>query len=147
MKSHGLKGKGISSSSIPHLKHYKQSPNKLSVQNIGIGPSSSNITLDTSDPLDIPDSKIDGDIQGPSSNELAKYLVKNIELNTWTHDPKVSDEDVVIDMSLLPEGTKVGDVAELRKGPNSPKFYFNVVPIPEELKKKTSDIEVCFICV
>lgn len=156
MKSHVSKGKGYTCSSGIYSKYSKQSSNKPTSQNptggIGAGTTAplltNNTTVDLPDQLDIlADSKTEDEIRGASSNELAKYMAPAIQLNTWSHDQKTSEEDVVIDLSLLPEGTKPGDVAELRSGPRSPKFYFNIVPLPEELKKLNSSVEVSFTCV
>lgn len=71
-----------------------------------------------------------------------KYQAKEVQLVSWSHAHTISEEDVMVDITLLPKDTKEGDIAELRSPENGLRFYFIVKPLNEELMKITPPVQV-----
>lgn len=75
---------------------------------------------------------------------------RTVHLTTWTHELKTCSDEVVVDLSLLPPGTKEGQIAELRIVPPSgtpsatkqQRVLFVVKQPPEELTKLVPGLQV-----
>ncbi|ODQ66670.1 hypothetical protein NADFUDRAFT_50580 [Nadsonia fulvescens var. elongata DSM 6958] len=82
-----------------------------------------------------------GTNQSSSANETtSKY--DPVRMETWTHDPRISTEDVIIDMNLLP-GAGEGDIAELQTLDEPKKrLLFVVKPMGNELAKRMSGVSL-----
>lgn len=42
-----------------------------------------------------------------------RFKAPPVQLTAWTHEAKYSTDHVVVNLSLLPKGTREGDIAEL----------------------------------
>lgn len=73
-----------------------------------------------------------------------KFKAAPVQLTTWSHEAKHCTDEVVVDLTLLPPGTKEGDIAELRTvgGETQQKILFVVKKAPEELIKLIPNFQV-----
>jgi uncharacterized protein YkvS len=66
-----------------------------------------------------------------------------VKMTVWSHDLKVSSNEVIVDMALLPN-SREGDVAEiLPVNPGGRKLYFIIKKIPDDVKKQMANVQVC----
>jgi hypothetical protein len=81
--------------------------------------------------------------QYAGSNEpYRKFSSNPVSMTAWTHESRTSNDDVIIDMSLLPSA-KNGDVAELRiMDGNSKRLYFIVNKMSDEIAKLMPNVQV-----
>lgn len=81
----------------------------------------------------------------PGHAHTDKFKAAPVQLTTWSHEAKHCTDEVVIDLALLPPGTKEGDIAELRTlgGETQQKILFVVKKPPEELTKLIPNLQVC----
>lgn len=73
-----------------------------------------------------------------------RFKAQPVQLTTWTHEPRYCTDEVVVDLDLLPAGTKEGDVAELRTltVARQQKVLFVVKKPPPELLKIVPNLQV-----
>lgn len=75
------------------------------------------------------------DDRGPSSAP--------VKMTVWSHELKTTPNEVIVDMSLLPDARE-GDVAEIMPAQSGGrKLYFVVRKVPDELKKHMANVQVC----
>lgn len=72
---------------------------------------------------------------------------KLVQLTSWTHLPQTSEDDVMVDMALLPAGAREGDVAELKSVETGVHLYFTIKPLTDELARITPPVQVCQACI
>lgn len=75
-----------------------------------------------------------------------RFKAPPVQLTTWTHEAKNCTSEVVIDLKLLPPGTKEGDVAELRTlgQSNQRKVLFVVEKPTEEFSRTVPNLQVIY---
>lgn len=72
----------------------------------------------------------------PRDEGEGRYKAAPVQLTAWAHEAKNCSEEVVVDLSLLPPGTKEGDVAELRLLHHTrKKVLFTIKKPSEEFRK------------
>ncbi len=83
------------------------------------------------------------------NNESRKATIgfESRQLLVWFHETRLSKEDVIIDMDLIP-GAKEGDVAELisldqQVKEKRRKLLFIIKKISPEIQKKLHNVQVC----
>lgn len=68
------------------------------------------------------------------------------QLLVWFHEPRVSINDVIINMDLLP-GAQEGDIAELQsiEGNSKMKLLFVLEKMDEDLSKKMYNVQISLL--
>lgn len=77
-----------------------------------------------------------------TSLQRTRFAEPAVNLVVWTHEPTRSSEDVLVDLSLIPNA-EYGDVAEIRTlQPRPRKLYFIVKPLSEEVVKSLPNLQI-----
>lgn len=81
----------------------------------------------------------------PRDEGEGRYKAAPVQLTAWAHDAKNCSDEVVVDLSLLPSGTREGDVAELRLlNHRRKKVLFTIKKPSEEFRKLLPNAQVSF---
>lgn len=89
-------------------------------------------------------------LNGPSSESLndSRFKAPPRQLTVWLHDSRLCSDEVVVDINLLPPGTREGDIAELRtinhgsNVLNKQRVLFVVKNASEEMKRTIPNFQV-----
>lgn len=71
-----------------------------------------------------------------------RFMSSPVSLTAWSHEPSRLNEDVIVDMSLIPN-SREGDVAELKTTSDRPRrLYFIVKRLTDEQAKAMPNVQV-----
>lgn len=71
-----------------------------------------------------------------------RFMGPPVSLTAWSHEPSRLNEDVIVDMSLIPNARE-GDVAEFKTTSDRPKrLYFIVKRLTDEQAKAMPNVQV-----
>lgn len=80
--------------------------------------------------------------RGEDDDMDERFLGSPVSLTAWSHEPSRLNEDVIVDMSLIPNARE-GDVAELKTTSDRPRrLYFIVKRLTDEQAKAMPNVQV-----